>query len=90
MFYGGIKRRDSRLSMIGILVDWDSTMRTSVVYIYEGMHLVHTFSQQGVRVSFWHPGPRKIPILGGKDTLSFEQNFLKILITSRYSKKFYS
>ena len=23
-------------------------------------------SQQGVRVSFWHPGPRKMPILGGK------------------------
>ena len=26
------------------------------------------------RVSFWHPGPQKIPILGGKDTLSFGQN----------------
>ena len=55
-------------------------------------------SHQGVRVSFWHPGPRKMPILGGggggggggKDTLSFGQNFLKILITSRYLKKFYS
>ena len=35
-------------------------------------------SQQGVWVSFWHPGPRKIPIFGGKDTLSFGQSFLKI------------
>ena len=40
-------------------------------------------SQQGVWVSFWHPGPQKIPILGGKDTLSFSRNFLKILIISR-------
>ena len=31
------------------------------------------------RVSFWHPGPRKIPILGGNDTLSFGHNLLKIL-----------
>ena len=51
---------------------------------------IQGLSQQGVRVSFWHPGPRKIPILGGKDTLSFDQNSLKILITSRYSKKFNS
>ena len=49
---------------------------------------VQGLSQQGVQVSFWHPGPRKIPILGGKDTLSIGQNFLKILITSRYSKSF--
>ena len=41
-------------------------------------------------MSFWHPGPRKIPILGGKDTLSFGQNFLKVLIMGRYFKKFYS
>ena len=47
-------------------------------------------SQQGVQVSFWHPGPRKTPIFGGKDTLSLGQNFLKILIISRYFKKFYS
>ena len=38
-------------------------------------------------MSFWHSGPQKIPIFGGKDTLSFGQNFLKILITSRYFKK---
>ena len=31
-------------------------------------------SPQGVRVSFWHSGPRKIPILEGKDTLFFGQN----------------
>ena len=47
-------------------------------------------SQQGVRVSFWHPGPLKIYILEGKDALSFGQNFLKISITSRYFKKFNS
>ena len=41
-------------------------------------------SHQGVRVSFWHPGPRKIPILRGKDTPSFGQKFLKISIISRY------
>ena len=51
---------------------------------------VQGLSKQGVWVSFWHPGPQKIPILGGKDTLSFSQNFLKILIISRYFKKFYS
>ena len=37
---------------------------------------VQGLSQQGVRVSFWHPGPRKIPTCGGKGTLSFGQNFL--------------
>ena len=47
-------------------------------------------SQQGVQVSFWHPGPRKTPLLGVKDTLSLGQNFLKILIISRYLKKKYS
>ena len=30
------------------------------------------------RVSFWHPGPLKIPILGGKDTLSFGKNLKEI------------
>ena len=43
-------------------------------------------SQQGVRVSFWHPGPQKLPVLGGKDTLSFGQIFLKILIKVDISK----
>ena len=47
-------------------------------------------SQQGVRMSFWHPGPLKLPILREKDTLSFGQKFLKLLITSGYFKKFYS
>ena len=51
---------------------------------------IQGLSQQGVRVSFWHPGPQKMPILGGKDTLSLGQNFLKILITTRYLEKFYS
>ena len=41
-------------------------------------------------MSFWHPGPQKMPIFGGKDTLSLGQNFLKILITTRYFEKFYS
>ena len=25
-------------------------------------------SQQGVKVSFWHPGPRKIPLFRGEKT----------------------
>ena len=65
------------------------------------VYSLHTWHQglrkQGVRVSFWHPGPRKIPIfffwggggLGGRH-LSFGQNFLKTSITYRYSKKFNS
>ena len=50
-------------------------------------------SQQTLRASFWHPDPRKIPIFssffkgGGGGTLSFGQNFLKIIIASRYFKK---
>ena len=34
-------------------------------------------SQQGVRVSFWHPGPRKIPILGGKRHPIFWSEFFE-------------
>ena len=60
------------------------------LFIVRCDHLQQGLSQQGVQVSFWHPGPRKTPILGGKDTLSLDQKFLKILIISRYLKKFYS
>ena len=54
--------------------------------IFTALCFVQGLSQQGVQVSFWHPGPRKTPILGGKDTLSLGQNFLKILILTRYFK----
>ena len=61
-----------------------------VMLVFIGELLLSTLrqglSRQGVWVSFWHPGPRKIPILEGKDTLYFGQIFLNILITSRYFK----
>ena len=42
-------------------------------------------SQQGVRVSFGHTGPRKIPILGGE---SFGQNLS--IVYGQYDDLFFS
>ena len=59
-------------------------------YLLEDRNKILGLRVLASRVSFWHPGPWKMPIFGGKDTISFGQNFLKISITSRYLKKFNS
>ena len=49
--------------------------RAWVPHQFKGAYCTQGLSQQGDRVSFWHPGIRKIPILGGKDFWSeFSKN----------------